>query len=369
MESYRLKINPGADLADLSKLDRISSIALHLTSEEGALYYSQFSSRVEEVVLEGSSGETLGRVVLVTKKYYIDGEEKRVLFVNSISSKASRTAFLGWSQKLLPHILKRREEWDVSYVLFLLEKREAKNFHFFIRPRNLRPDAPRFSLIRRMNVNLVHGSHFFGPRPLENLIIRPAEEGDLDRLSGFIKESTLDSSFGRICSEEFLRKEFKNWRGLGINNVLLALTKSERIVGSLGAFNLNQFGNVKVEIDDARFHTLQQGLKVGSYLRDLRPVLPGKENNFSLFTHMYFNNNDIFYSLIHEWLTRTKKESPIFVFPHYLGDLKTSPPPSLVVTSTTSELYLMQGPGEPPPEILKPRLFSPAFDIDLPFLV
>ena len=88
---------------------------------------------------------------------------------------------------------------------------------------------------------------------------------------------------------------------------------------------------------------------------------------------MYFNNHDIFYSLICWWIEQTKvnpkKDRPVFLYPFYKGDLKAASPESLFVSGFKGDIYLIQDSNELPSELLKPVLFSESLDIDLPFLI
>lgn len=369
MEAFKIVSEPVSE-ESLKGFDSIGAMPFDFTHFDSVEeYYSQFSIVVERLILKNKEDEILGSAVVYTKEYYIEGEEKRVLFVGDVSAKPSREALIGWSQAMLPEILKQKKALGAEHAFFMISSNKRKMFNFFIRPRKVRSDHPRFNLVRSVKINLVQGKTLFPEAPLENLIIRSAEKSDLENISGYIKKASSQMPVARLCKLDFLSQEISSWKHFSAEDILIALDKGGSIVGTLGAFPLYKFGKIDFDVKDSRFDSLQQGLKFGSYVKDLRPVLKKKEAKVNLFTHMYFNNHDIFYSLISKWLDKTRKKGDLFIYPHFQGSLISAPSDSLITYSTNASLYLIQEPNEKPSSLLKSSFLTANLDIDLPFVV
>ncbi len=369
MEAFKIVSEPITE-SDLKGFDTIGAMPFDLIHfEDIESYYSQFSVVVKRLVLKNSKNEVLGSAVLYTKEYYIEGRSARVLFIGDVSAKPVREALVGWSQAMLPEILNQKKALGAEYAFFMISSNKRKMFNFFIRPRKIRSDHPRFNLVRSVKINLIQGKTFFAEDPLEHLIIRRAVESDLDQISGYIKKTTANMPLARLCTKGFLSQEILSWKEFSPSDIFIALDCEGKIVGTLGSFPLYKYGKIKFDLKDSRFDSLQQGLRIGSYFKDLRPVLRKKETKINLFTHMYFNNHDIFYSLVRKWIDETRKQGDIFVYPHFKGALKSAPSDSLLTFSVNANLYLIQEPNEPPSSLLKTGLLSADLDIDLPFVV
>gem|GEM_PF-2459377 len=334
-------------------------------------YYKQFSEEAEERFLRNSKGEVLARAVFFTRDFYQKDRGKiKVLMVSNIRTVNSREALLGWSELLLPEILKFKIETDSDYALFFLSRRHRGLFDFFMRPRKVREDQIRFSHLRTASVHITQGVQLFAEEPLEHVRIRRASLSDMDNLEDFIKSVSLHSPVGRFLQDGCLRHEIKKWKGFDFDNVALAFDSNDQIVGSLGAYDLSAHGDCKFKFDEIlepTFLALQTFLKVGSWVTDFRPVLEKQKQSVKLFTHMYFNNRDIFYALSRWWMRETKLEKSLFLHPYFQGDLMATPSESLYTTGFKGDIFLVQKEGDPPSELLKPALFSNALDLDLPF--
>lgn len=345
------------------------NIDFHKSSLE---HYQQFGENAEERFLKGAKGEILARTVFFTKEFYQkDRGRVKILVVTDIKTVNSREALLGWSEKLLPEILKFKRETESDYALFFLSRRERGLFDFFMRPRKVREDQIRFSHLRSVNIEIVQGLRMFASKPLEHVHVRRAQANDLPKLERFIKAMSLDNPISRLLDEGSLKKEIKSWKNFDYENLALAFDFEDNIVGSLGAYDFSGQGDCQFKFDEVlepTFVALQTFLKMGSWLTDLRPVLEKEKQSVKFFTHMYFSNHDIFYTMIHWWIKQTKLEKSLFLYPFYKGDLKGAPPESLFCSAFKGDVYLVQNDQDAPSELLKPALFSRTLDIDLPLL-
>lgn len=356
----------------------LSGSFMTLSYKDGAkAYYSQFGADAQERWLVGSKGKAVAGFTAFTRVLHQkDKGEVKVLFVVNAKTENSRGALVGWSEKLLPEVLKIKKELNCDYALFFLSRRERGVFNFFIRPRKKREDQIRFSHLRGVNVQVVQGRKLFPEAPLEHIEIRRAKASDLKKLSGYIKQAAKNAPLSRRLDEDSLLKEFNAVEGFSYKDLALAFNSEGEIVGSLGAIDMSKHADIRFKFNDIlepAFNVLQGYLKFASWLMDLRPVMEKKKQPMKFFTHMYFNNHDIFYSLICWWLKQTSvhaiMDKPLFLYPFYKGDLRAAPPESLFASGFKGDIYLMQDMSESPSDLLKPVLFSELLDIDLPFLI
>ncbi len=357
----------------------LSGSFMALSYKEGAKsYYSQFGEDAQERSLIGAEGKVIAGFTVFTKKLHQkDKGEVKVLFITNAKTKNSREALVGWSEKLFPEILKIKKDLKCDYALFFISRRERGVFNFFIRPRKKRAGQIRFSHLRGVRVQVVQGRQFFPEKPLKHVSIRKAQVSDLEKLSGYIKQAAKNAPLSRKLDDDSLLKDFDAVEGFSYKDLALAFDSEGEIVGSLGALDMSKHADIKFKFNDVlepAFNVLQGYLRFAAWFMDLRPVTRSRKQPVKFFTHMYFNNHDIFYSLICWWLKETaakkaRTEKPLFLYPFYKGDLKATPPESLFSSGFKGDLYLMQGVGEPPSELLKPVLFSELLDIDLPFLI
>ena len=334
-------------------------------------HYKQFSDEAEERFLRNSKGEILARAVFFTKDFHQKDRGKiKVLIVSNIRTVNSREALLGWSELLLPEILKFKIDTGSDYAMFYLSRRHRGLFDFFMRPRKVREDQIRFSHLRTASVHITQGVQFFAEDVLEHVRIRRASVSDMSNLEDFIKKGSLHSPVSRFIEEGSLRQEIKNWKGFDFDNLALAFDSNDQIVGSLGAYGISGQAECRFKFDEVQeptFLALQTFLKLGSWVTDFRPVLEKQSQSIKFFTHMYFNNTDIFYTLARWWIRETKLDRSLFLHPYYQGDMIGAPSDSLYTSGFTGDLFLVQKEGDPPSDLLKPALFSNALDIDLPY--
>lgn len=333
-------------------------------------HYKQFSDEAEERFLRNDKGEILARAVFFTKDFYQkDRGQIKVLMVSNIRTVNSREALLGWSELLLPEILKFKKETGSDYAVFFLSRRHRGLFDFFMRPRKVREDQIRFSHLRTTSVHITQGVQFFAEDVLEHVRIRRASVSDMANLEDFIKKVSLHSPVGRFLEKGSLRHEIKKWKGFDFESLALAFDSNDQIVGSLGAYDISNQADCRFKFDEVKeptFLALQTILKLGSWITDFRPVLEKEKQSVKFFTHMYFNNTDIFYTLASWWIRETKMDRSLFLHPCYQGDMIADPSESLYTTGFKGDLFLVQKEGDPPSDLLKPALFSNALDIDLP---
>lgn len=378
-------LTPSSLLHDLPELSLMQDLGaslsgsfMNLSYKGGSrAHYSQFGEDVCERYFIGSDKKVQAKFTAFTKTLYQKGRGPvKVLFITDVRTLNSREALIGWSEKLLPEVLNLKKGLGCDHALFFLSRRERGLFDFFIRPRKKRDDQIRFSHLRGVGIEMVQGQTLFAEKPLEHINIRLAEESDIEQFGGYIKQASKYMPLSRDIERESWVKDFNGSGGFSHKDLALAFNASGEIVGSLGAFNILQQADISMKFSDVlepTFGALQSYLRFASWFSDLRPVLREKNQPLKFFTHMYFNNHDIFYSLMCWWINQTKvyprKDRPVFLYPFYKGDLKASAPDSLFVSGFKGDLYLIQDSNELPSELLKPVLFSEALDIDLPFLI
>lgn len=338
-------------------------------------YYQRFTDQEVGTLLDkNEQGEVVASLDYIVRDFFLNEGEGPVKFVliTNMKSDETRQAYLSWSDRLLSEVMKVKEKTGAAYVLFLLSRRMQESFRHLIRPRRKKRDQLRFNHLRSVNIEMIQGRRFFADSPLEHVKVRRATREDAHSISGYIKRATQTVAIKRVIGEGVLVKEMDALGFKDFSNLALAESHDGRIVGVLGVYDPQAYLRASLDLDEVKdsiFFVTQSFLKMGSYLKkDLRPVFNSKPIDFKFFTHIYCNNKDIFYSLVHWWLDESYSTKPIFLYPHYKGELKTTPPDSVFSSEFPADLYLMQDPDDPPSQLLKPNFFTPHIDIDLPLL-
>lgn len=375
MEGLKVVKNPDFDLKKIQALGPgLGSIFLNIKkNKQPREHYKQFDGDAFDLGLFDADEELIAKVTCVIKNLYEQKKgEVKALIITDIRTIQSRKALLGWSEHLLPEIMKIREEMAIDYAVFYLSRMEKGFFDYFIRPRRSKSDQVRFSQIRKVSVELVQGRTLFSDDPLKYLEIRKATLEDIPKIKGFIKQASGKMPLSRSLKKHNLENEMESLEGFNFENLALGLSAEGAVVGLLGLYYLSHDANTEFihkNIFDPTFEPHQTYLWLGSWLTDLRPVLIRKSQKVGVFTHMYFNNSDIFYSMVCWWFKQTKKDKPVFLYPYYDGDLKALPSDSFHVNGFRGDLYLIEKYDDETSDILKPVLFSEPFDIDLPLLI
>ena len=338
-------------------------------------YYQKFTDQEVGTFLDRNvRGETVASLDYIVKDFFLSEMNRPVKFIliTNMKSNETREAYVSWSDRLLSEVMKVKEKTGASYVLFLLSRRMQESFRHLTRPKRRNRDQLRFNHLRSVNIEMIQGRHFFADSPLKHVKIRRATREDAYPISGYIKRATQTVAIKRLVREGALVKEMESFGHKDFSNLALAESHDNRIVGILGAYDPQEHLKACLDLDevqDSIFFVTQSFLKIGSYLKkDLRPIFDNKPVDFKFFTHIYCNNKDIFYSLIHWWLDESYSSKTVFLYPHYKGELKTAPPSSVFFSEFPADLYLMQDPDDPPSQLLKPNFFTPHIDIDLPLL-
>lgn len=337
-------------------------------------YYKQFGVEDSEVLsVENEKGEVLASLNYFIKYFYQTDQDEpvKIIVIANTYSQNTRESFIAWSEELLPKVFEVKKKTEATYIIFLLSKKHQETFKPLIRPRRKSRNQLRFNHLRSLDVQMVQGLGLFAEKPLKHVKIRRAQKTDLEAIAGYIKRATQRMPIARLVDHKAFEKEFSQWEDLKFEDIALALSHDDKIVGLLGAFDPSKKLAAKLRLDEVKdsvFFVVQSFLKLGSFMRDLRPVFNNRHVNFRFFTHIYSNNKDIFYSLVHWWINETKDTKPVFIYPHFKGELLTLPSGSLFSSDFPADLYLMQEPDDPPSSLLKPNLYSSHLDIDLPFL-
>ena len=339
-------------------------------------HYQKFTDQEVGTLIDRNKQGEVASLDYIVRDFFLNETERLVKFILivNMNSTETREAYLSWSDRLLSEVLKVKERTGASYVLFLLSKRMQDSFKHLIRPRRRKKrDHLRLNHLRSLKIQMIQGRRFFSDSPLKHVKIRRATREDARSISGYIKRVTLTMAIKRVVGEGTLVKEMESLGHGDFSNLALAESHDKKIVGILGVYDPQTHLGASLDLDEVKdsiFFITQSFLKMGSYFKkDLRPVSGNKKPiDFKFFTHIYCNNKDIFYSLIHWWLDESYSTKPVFIYPHYKGEFKTAPSRSLFSSDFPADLYLMQDPDDPPSQLLKPNFFTPHIDIDLPLL-
>ncbi|MCB0407586.1 MAG: hypothetical protein KDD34_05230, partial [Bdellovibrionales bacterium] len=265
----------------------------------------------------------------------------------------NRKAILNWSNHFLPILLHEREKRNCKYVFTVLTKAHRQAYNAFVRPRSPKRKLPRYHLYRRFQMNSLHGLLPFGPKPLDTVSIRHAHDQDREGLCHFILKRTTKLSFHYSDSKETLLREFARLKDFKISDFLIALDSKKNVVGCVLPWSNQVYQDFIIHSYNGRALTLYQALRFFSFLGFTHKLpTPVAPLDFKYLTYFYFENPDIFQSLLSYAWTRLDKNQ-FLSFSHFKDDYTTRLPKSFIRSKIKCGLYCLLAPEDPIPEFLK----------------
>lgn len=301
---------------------------------------------------------------LLFRKGIIDGEKETIGYATDLRVSPTRRAILTWSHHFLPVLETERLDRSCKYIFSAVAHSQRQAYNAFIRPRHFRRHMPRYHLFRRFQLVTLHGLWPFHDVPLPGIKIRSANENDFPALAEYILQATAKRPLRYYDTVEGFRESLDRWRDLYIENFLLALDHTDRIIGCVAPWSPERIQRAYPVLYDPKAKNLQELLRLFSWLGIAHP-LPKVESEFQFrhLTHLYADNPDIFYSLLYQAYQQSGKKE-FLTYLHFDGELTTLPPRSFISASTNYGLYCILAPNDPLPEFLKPKSFQapPVFE-------
>lgn len=327
------------------------------------------SDDYETLTLINDEDQVEAMASFVFREGEIEGERQVIGYATDLRVSPSRRAILSWSQHFLPVLEEEKKKRNCRYVFSVVAQSQTQAYNAFIRPRTSRRHFPRYHMFRRFRIVCIHGRWPFAPSPISSVALRQAREEDLEALANYIVRKKHEGPLSFHTTPEDFVVSLKRWAHLAIEDFILALDRSGKIIGCVAPWNSENIHKIQATDFTPRGQTLQDSLKALSLFRLTHPLTTGAERqlHFKYLTHFFADNPDLFYSLLYQAWEETPTDK-FLCYPHFDGHLLSLPPKPFISSSMRAALYCILSPNDPQPDFLRPITFGAPPDFELPLL-
>lgn len=315
--------------------------------------YKELSDDSVTYILVDDDGQVHAVASLIFREGSLNGERQILGYATDLQVSNNRAAILNWSNHFLPILLHEREKRNCKYVFTVLTKAHQQAYNAFVRPRSPKRKLPRYHLYRRFQLVSLHGRLPLAPDPLDTIVTRPATEKDQAALYTYISHKSRQLPLHYYDSEEDVMHLLQRWEGFDISQFIVAMDHLKNIVGCVLPRPNWHHQNITVQKYKGGALTLYQGLSLFSFLRYTRPLpKPHLPIRFPFLTHFYFDNPDIFDSLLQKaWSSH--RQDPFVTYCHFKDNFMTRLPKSYLKSKIQCGFYCLLAPEDPIPDFLK----------------
>ncbi len=315
--------------------------------------YKAYSDDCVTYMLVDDSGAVHAVASLIFREGVLNGERQIIGYATDLQVSNNRAAILNWSNHFLPILLHEREKRNCKYVFTVLTQAHQQAYNAFVRPRSPKRRLPRYHLYRRFQLVSLHGRLPLAPTPLETIVTRPGTEKDRKAIYEYIAQKSRQLPLHYYETPEDVDLLLQRWTDFKIENFILALDYLKNIVGCVLPWFNSHHQRMTVQRYKGGALTLYQGLKLFSFMGYTRPLpRPNHPLQFHFLTHFYFDNPDIFDSLLQKaWSTH--RHEPFITYCHFKDNFLTRLPKSYVKSKIGCGLYCLLAPEDPIPDFLK----------------
>jgi hypothetical protein len=322
--------------------------------------YSVESDRFRSYLLKNDQDQIQGMASFTIKEVLIDGQLKTVAFGRDLRISSNRHAILEWGDHFVPTLQDISDSYGVQHFFSALNMTETSAFNTFVRPHNLKRLLPRYYSYRRFNLVSVHGRFPWAKNPLPQMQIRHGSSVNAEALIYYLTLKNRERNLATYWDSYSFFKQFQRWRGLKIEDFLIAFDRHNNIVGCCAPWRsdgIQEFIPLEYSLTA---HNFRQFLKFGKLLGWTRPLtkpsyrLQMEETlQFQHLTHLFADNADIFESLL--WMAYGRARSSDFlVYSQSREELIYKRPQNWVCSRIPYGLYCMVPPDQNVPDFLTP---------------
>lgn len=315
--------------------------------------YQKFSDDSVTYILKDNDESVHAVATLTFREGTLNGEKQMIGYATDLQVSTNRKAILNWSNHFLPILMHEREKRNCKYVFTVVTKAHRQAYNAFIRPRSPKRKLPRYHLFRKFQLVSLHGRMPFAPEPLETIATGPAVESDLEPLAEFIVNKTNKLPLHYSSTAEDWIEHFLKWDDLSFGDFIVSKDSKKNIIGCTLPWTSEKYQRIVIHAFKGKALSLQQALKFFSLL-GLTRNLPssGTPFQFRYLTHFYFDNPDIFNSLMRTAWNLYPKEQ-FLTYCHFADNYQTRLPKSYIKSRITCGLYCLMAPEDPVPDFLK----------------
>lgn len=327
--------------------------------------YAVESDRFRTYLLKDHHGQIQGMASFTIKDVLMEGGIQTVAFGRDLRISANRRAIIEWADHFVPTLQNLAETYGVQHFFSVLNMTESAALNTFVRPRHLKRLLPRYFHYRRLHLISVHGRFPWAKNPLPHLQIRSGSSVNVEALIYYLCEKNRRRHLSTYWDSYTFFKQLQRWRGLRIEDFLIAFDKQNNIVGCCAPWKADGIQEY-VPLDySLPAHNFRQFLKFGkvfgwtrnltkpSYRLQLEETL-----QFQYLTHLFADNADIFESLL--WTAYDRARSNDFlVYSQAPEELIYKRPLHWICAKIPHGLYCMVPPEQNAPDFLNPAKDTP----------
>lgn len=316
--------------------------------------------------LRSEGDELLGLATFNIFDSLVGGRETRVAFGKDLRILETRKAILGWTQHFLPVMEEVRRVFGAESFFSVLNMNEAKALNAFVRPSPGKRPFPRYVLHRRFNLVSLHGRFPWAPEPVKSLRVRRGSLALAEQLADYIVGKQRERDLAFCLTKDDFFEALKRWRGLKLEDFLIALDGNERIVGCCAPWSA---GGLEEHIPlryNLLGHNFRQFLKFGRVLGWTRTLTKPAHRlkveaslDFRYLSFLFADHADVFESLAWDAFEEAR-ETEFLVYLQMRSDLHLRPPLSWISARLPHALYGMIPPHDDIPLELHPAHQRPA---------
>lgn len=327
--------------------------------------YATESDRFRSYILKDDEQQVQGIASFIIKDVMLQGRITTVAYGRDLRISNNRRAIIEWGDHFVPTLNDISNNYGVQHFFTSLNMTETKAFNAFVRPRNLKRLLPRYYGYRRFNLVTVHGRFPWAHNPLPTMQIRSGSSVNADALIYYITQKSHKRNLATYWDSYTFFKQLQRWRGLKIEDFLIAFDSRNNIVGCCAPWSADGIQELIPLEYSLKAHNFRQFLKFGKLLGWTRPLtkpsyrLQLEESlQFQYLTHLFADNEDVFESIL--WTAFDRARSKDFlVYCQTRDDLIYRRPLSWVTARLPHGLYCMVPPDQDPPEFLGPNNETP----------
>lgn len=327
--------------------------------------YAVESDRFRTYLLKDDQQQIQGMASFIVKDVLLEGEVKTVAFGRDLRISTNRRAIIEWADHFVPVLQELTDTYGVQHFFSALNMTETSALNTFVRPRNLKRALPRYFNYRRFNLVTVHGRFPWARNPLPHIQIRHGASMNADALIYYLLEKNRDRNLATYWDSYSFFKQLQRWRGLKIEDFLIAFDRHNNIVGCCAPWKADGIQELVPLEYSLKAHNFRQFLKFGKLFGWTRPLtkpsyrLQLEESlQFQYLTHLHADNADLFECML--WAAYDRARTNDFlVYSQMRQDLMFKRPLNWVTAKVPYGLYSLLTPDQNLPNFLSPSNDTP----------
>lgn len=312
-------------------------------------HYRLLSDDYETVWLEDEDGSIAGLASLIFKEGFVLGEKTTWGYATDLRVAPTRRAIAQWAQFFVPVLERVLEERGCRYIFSAVALGDNQATNALIRPTShTRRKLPRYLLLNRFRVIVLHSRIPFSSRPLPSIRLFPLVASDIEEVCAFLRRQGSQRPLARIHTPENFFAEIARWPGLSLSDFRVARDSKGTIRGVAALYDPRNTQVLTPQSYRGFAQTAHQLLQVARFFRLARPSpKPGSVLEAKFLSFLACDSEEVFFSLADEAFSRLAPRE-LLAYLHFRGNWRTLPPTSFISTSLPFGFYQVLSPTMEP---------------------